>query len=286
MFTHHPPTMLSPLVLIGLVALSTAVISCTSSPQPKNPYVIPDDDLTGIPGPQREVRALKILGRAQSAVIAGNAPEAMRLYKEALSIYASLNDHSAQAAIHNDLALLASNTGDYDAARELLEQALTLAAKGEEPTIEAEAHYNLGDVLYAQGDLTAAESTFTTTIERARTLNNAELLGLALNGRGNARRRQNNIVPAIDDYTAALVQWNILKRDDLAAVTLMNIGYGHVLRGEPDPAAQAFQEAIRRLEGAKPSKRAVLVPHLQELVRLVRRDPNAARERVLDILRK
>ena len=264
-----------------LIALTAACASGGSS-RP-DPYVIPDDDVSDLPDGQRSIRAVKILGRAQSAALAGNGPKAVSLYKEALAIYASLDDASAQAAIYNDLSLLARATGDLAAARDFLERALQLAPQGDAPIVEAEARYNLGGVLVALGDLTAAERAFSDALTQARALNNTELVGLALSGRGGARRRQDNIAPATDDYQAALNQWDTLGRDDLAAVTHMNIGYCHVLIGASDDAAQSFQDAIARLGGAPPADRALLVPHLEELIRLVKRDPAAARERVLEL---
>jgi len=272
----------SPRHLMAL-ALVLLVAAC-ATPQPHTRYDVSGDIATNATGPQREVRALKLLRLAQAAMLDGKARESIDLYKQALTIYKDLGDFSAQAAIHNDLGLILNAAGQYDRALDMLQAAVELGARGTEKVVVIEALYNVAVVLYDKHDDAAAEPAYTRALDAARAEHNREMEGLALNGRGNTRRRANNLAPAIDDYKGALTVWNELRRPIPAAVALQNIGYSHLLRGESSEAINAFQQAINAFGDTQSADREVLVPHLEELMRMAKKSPDEAREKVLKVL--
>jgi tetratricopeptide (TPR) repeat protein len=265
-------------VLFAVVALTSG---CPSAPS--RSYEITDEPVKASPQ-QRELRALKILRQAQTAVGNGDAKDAVALYRQALTLYEELDDFAAQAAIHNDLGLILRSAGALDRAAEVLAAGLALAKKGDEATVVAEARYNLGLVEYERGNAAEAERHLGGAIEDAVTLGNRELEGLGLNARGNLRRRANSLAPAIDDYTRAAAIWEEMSRSQFAAIAYMNIGYCEVLRGNGDAAAVAFEAAVTKLEGTTGADRDALVPHLETLSRTARTDPEKAREKVLRVL--
>lgn len=272
-------------LLLGL-SLLALLVGCTTPQPTRNRYDVPDDMPPATTDPQKELRALKLMRLAQAAMIDGKAREAIDAFKEALALYKELGDFSAQAAIHNDLALILNAAGQHDRALELLQTAIDLGGKGDEPVVVIEALYNVGVVLYDKGDDKGADAAYTRSLEAARKGDNREMEGLSLNGRGNSRRRANSLAPAIDDYRGALAAWNELRRPVPAAVALQNIGYCHVLRGESSEAVNAFQQAIETFGDTQSADREILVPHLEDLIRRVKKDPNEAREKVLKVLGK
>lgn len=233
---------------------------------------------------QVSLRALKTLRRAQASMIAKKYREASSLYHEALKLYLDLEDLPAQAAIHNDLALMHNQAGEHTRARNTVVKALELAQQGNEPILVDEALYNLGLIEYTRGDDPSAEKNLSLALQSAQTHQNTEIEGLAYNARGNSRRRTNNLAPAIDDYRNAAKIWGKLNRPRFAAIAWMNIGYCRALRTEPSKAALAFQNAIDLLKHKKGVEKDALTPHLEEMIRLVKADPEGAHKKVLKLL--
>ena len=268
-------------VWAAVCIVAVLLAGCPSAPT--RSYDITDEPVNANPR-QQDLRALKILRQAQTAASNGDAKEAVALYRQALALYETLGDFSAQAAIHNDLGLILRSAGALDRAAEILAAGLALAERGDEPTVRAEARYNLGLVEYERGNDKPAEAHLGAAIADAVTLGNRELEGLGLNARGNLRRRANNLAPAIDDYTAAARIWDEMARDQFAAIAWMNIGYCQILRGAPEAAATSFEAAAARLETTTGADHDALVPHLETLARTARTDPEKAREKVLRVL--
>ena len=268
------------------VALLALLSGCVSSHQAsRSPAAIAEDTIgEGLSDSQKSIRALKVLRRAQQAAVSGEVKAARSLYKEALKLYVANNDFAAQAAIHNDLGLLAKGEGDLKTAQILIQKSEALASKGDAPVLRTEAMFNLAGVFYEAGQFKEAEAQFTETIAASATLKQNALKGLATSGRGNVRRKQNQLTQAIDDYKAALIIWSALDRKQLAAITWMNIGYSLVLKGDDEGAANAFQETINTFQGVNTADSEVLVPHMEEMIRRLKQNPEKARERVLKIL--
>lgn len=271
--------------LAPCLVAAAVLAGCATTPTTQVDFAA-DDIPESATAEQRELRALKRVRQAQAAVIDGNAKKAVALFKAALEIYLQLDDFSAQAAIYNDLALMLNSAGKSERAAELLDKAQKLAARGSEPAIEVEALYNMGVVQYAMGHDALAESRYSTAFDAAVKTDNTEMQGLALNGRGNVRRKLGRLDEAVADYRAAIKRWATLGRHPEAAVGNMNVGYCLVLMAQPDKAAVAFQNAIDAFDHQQTADSAILIPHLEEMIRRVKTDPATARAKVLKLLGK
>jgi Tfp pilus assembly protein PilF len=64
----------------------------------------------------------------------------------------------------------------------------------------------------------------------------------------------------------------------------MNQGYCQVLSGQPQEALKSMQRASQELDGEQGPERDALASHLEEMARLLQRDPTRARQRVLELL--
>lgn len=270
-------------LLAGLLAALLAACAA-APPPPRTPYDVPSDLPDEAAPAQRSLRALKIHRQAQRALLTGAPGQAVALFHQALMAYRDLGDLTAQAAIHNDLALIANANGEPDKALTILQDGLALARQGGDPTVIAENLYNRGVVLYdLRRDADAADA-FNQALAVAREHSNDELIGLASNALGNVHRRSDQLTPAAQRYTDALRAWNKLRRPLLAAVALQNLAYTHILQGALPEATQALVQATDLLTPLPGPDAAILLPHLQELLRLVRANPDTAREKVLQVL--
>lgn len=231
---------------------------------------------------QRQLRAAKLLRGAQAAASQGDLSGALPQYKEALRLYREQGDHAGQAAVHNDLGLMLYEARQHERAALVLEQVRDHARDSGEAVLQLEAHYNLGRAYDALGRLPDAERELAAALALAQ--QDREMLGLIYNARGNARRRADQMAPAIEDYQAAQQIWTNLLRPTFSAVALMNQGYCQVLSGQPQAALESMQRARQELEGEQGPERDALASHLEEMARLLQQDPPRARERVLELL--
>ncbi len=228
---------------------------------------VPDSASKG----QLEIRALKLLRRAQASMVKGDDAEAAELFKEALKHYRTLDDKSAQAAIHSDLGLLLARYKKFDKALTLLDTAVELSVDVEERIIHYEALYNRAHVAMTAGQNERGLAELDALLKMKDVP--AEIRGFALNARGSLHRRQGSFEKSKEDFAAVTALWTAEKRAVLAAVAQLNTGYTLVLEGKAEEAFTSFTRAQASLNAEGSADAKALKSHLEKLLRTGRKDP-------------
>ncbi len=175
---------------------------------------------------------------------------------------------------------------DPEEALRLLTEGRHLAqqAPSPDPTILGENLYNTGILLYDLRRDDQALLALQGAYDLGAQHKNPELIGIAANALGNLYRRRDELAQATERYHDALRAWNTLDRPLLAAVALQNLAYCHLLASRPDDAIPHLTQAVEALQRAPGPDADLLIPHLNELLRTTRANPEAAREKVLEVL--
>jgi tetratricopeptide (TPR) repeat protein len=261
--------------------ISCALLLCAAACASERANAPPPEVAAPLSEAQRELRATRALREAQRTALGGDLAAAIPLYKDALVHFEALGDPAGQAAVHNDLGLMLYEARQLPRARVALEQARDLARQSGQPQLLTEALYNLGRAYDALALPAEADAALGEALQGAQ---ERELRALILNARGNARRRANQLAPALEDYQAAEALWGELLRPLYVGVARMNQGYCELLRGQPDAALDRFTQARDAIAQERGADRDALDLHLDELARLCAQDPARARARVLEIL--
>jgi tetratricopeptide (TPR) repeat protein len=111
-------------------------------------------------------RARDLNARGSHLRRAGSPTAAASLHLEALEIFRSLNDQSAQALTLNSLALALAASGETEAAVERFEQSLLILRERPEDRGQAEVIANLGFTLLRQGGDRRARELLSEALEK------------------------------------------------------------------------------------------------------------------------
>jgi tetratricopeptide (TPR) repeat protein len=114
------------------------------------------------PGIATTLASLAMIER-DTAVTRGNYEEAARLFDAARDMYIELKDESQIAAVNHNEAILETNRGNYDKARELAAKALVALQNLGEMIGAANAQSVIGDVEYREGKYDEARRRFEET---------------------------------------------------------------------------------------------------------------------------
>lgn len=100
-------------------------------------------------------RALHVIGNNYD--FTGEYQKALDVFKEYLS---SIPEHVDPSGVYNDSALVLSNLGKIELAKEYLQVAINQRTETASQLELAQSHYNMGDILLAEGDFEDAIEHF------------------------------------------------------------------------------------------------------------------------------
>ncbi len=174
-----------------------------------------------------EAKALAVLG----VIIMGtDAPESIRRFQQALSIFRKVGNQTAVAAIEMDLGMVYREQGDPAAAEKTEREALSVFRTLDDKRGEAKALGNIADARVDQGDLPGAIHLYEESMKA-----DPEDLGRAIIARhniGSVLELQGDIKGAQHSFEQSLAAWQ--DSDDHGGVADATLSLARVLMLEGD----------------------------------------------------
>jgi DNA-binding SARP family transcriptional activator/DNA-binding CsgD family transcriptional regulator len=217
--------------------------------------------------------ALTAAWGASAAWLCGQVDEARSLVGRAAGLAARSGDHSASAAAHTAMAMLAALDGDRHANDMHYLQALDHAERAGDIVQQIRIRTNRGSHFLEEGRYQRACAELDTAVHLAELAGFPFLRTLAVVNRAESRRRLGRLEEAARDVESALAEQQRLG-SRLASYPLIVLGDVHFDQGDVGQARSCYQEAVGLAESAGDSQ--ALVPALAGLaVAVATVDPDA-----------
>ncbi|MBI5568202.1 MAG: tetratricopeptide repeat protein [Chloroflexi bacterium] len=175
-------------------------------------------------------------GVARALMILGNFawqlgdPAWQEYYKESLALWRTVGKAWEIANVLNNMGSLATERGDYDAARSLLDEGVALARESGDPFVIGVTLESYGELLASQGDKTAARAYLAECLKVYQSIGHG----------ANASRQLRSLAEALSDQPASLLHAARL----WGASTAQNMRHGDVF---PDQLATERAMAAARV---------------------------------------
>ena len=149
-------------------------------------------------------RAAAMVALGQAAQFTGETRVSRQAFEEALMLYRDLDEPLNAAACLTQLADIALEQHDVDAARRLVEESVALRGQSDSPG-RARALATLGEIALVEGDLVRAAESFTETIELLRAVAPESVnLPFAIESLGDVHYRLGESIPALEAFQDSL----------------------------------------------------------------------------------
>ncbi len=178
------------------------------------------------------------------AVEEGGAVEAVKLLEQALALRRDARDPAAEAETTHNLATLYADLGEVQQALELHRRALWLTKELSDRAGQAAALNNLGVLLTGLGRRLPAEQKLHGALKLTRELGDRAGEAAALNNLGRVRLRSGEAKQARELFDLALAIHRSVADRRAEADLLNNLGLAHHEMGEPAAAKKAFEAAL------------------------------------------
>jgi predicted ATPase/DNA-binding SARP family transcriptional activator/tetratricopeptide (TPR) repeat protein len=172
----------------------------------------------------RAARAKALHGAGALASQQGDYPAARRFYEQSLALRRELGDQQGMAALLNNLGLLLGDEGNYLAARALHEESLALRRALHDRPGLASSLMNLGLVAHLQGDYPAAEGLYQESLALRRAQNDAQGIALVLSSLGIVAQNRGKYALAQTLHEESLSRMRALGNRHGIATGLISLG--------------------------------------------------------------
>jgi tetratricopeptide (TPR) repeat protein/CHAT domain-containing protein len=209
-----------------------------------------------------------------------DGPEvALRHWREALHLRASLHDSAGMAASLASIGGGLYLAGDLDSASVYLERARRLAEAVGDHRIAGNAVVNLGSILYARGDLRRATERYEEALDIHRGIGDARGMAADYNNLGLIAEDLEDLEAARDSYEAALALNRKHEHSSAAADNLLNLGNIESAQANYATAAARYRGALAIYRQLDEPLNEALVSHNLGLLNVRRGNyPSAARQ--------
>lgn len=181
------------------------------------------------------------IASAKRAIWKGRLAEAERWLVAITSEEVAVENKTAYVEACQNLAILYTKKGQYDASNTLLQKGVSRVE--EMSRLSGQLHANQGVNAFHQGDYLAAGRYFTHSLAIAQTLNELELIAFNQNGLGATTAESLDYPRARSHYKEALQLARRLGKPERTAFVLMNLGILNHYSNRYDAAYRFFEEA-------------------------------------------
>jgi eukaryotic-like serine/threonine-protein kinase len=182
-----------------------------------------------------------------------DAPEAIRLYQQAQTIFHSHGSESGEAAVLNNLGMVYETQGDLSTAEKMHREALAIFRRLDDKTRQAAALSNLANERQEQGDLRGAIKMYQDALQLARETGDTGSAAIAGYNVANLCELQGDLAGAKQGFEQSLAIWQ--KNGDQFSSTYATYSMGELLVLEADfPGARKMYEqahAVKTSAGDK-----------------------------------
>lgn len=194
----------------------------------------------GVPGVRAALRST--LGTALTVM--GDIAGSKRVFEEALALKDGPAQSATLAHIHNGLGIIASMSSQYDEARGHWEKTRVYLTEIGDLASLGGVLINLASLAFNQGDLEAAGSVYGEAAEVARKIGSLPILSKALNGLGQTATERGDIDSAEELLTEAVQLRRQIEDRQGLGFSLMNLAKVHWRKGRGPEAVQTSDEAM------------------------------------------
>jgi tetratricopeptide (TPR) repeat protein len=188
--------------------------------------------------------------RGVLANMRGDFRTAEKRYRDSLRAFERANDTEAMSWVLNNLGMLFTRTGDYDAARTALERGVLLAILRKDSAVEGILFLNLGEMWLASGDLVRAERSCTRSLEDAKRRGDRLTTAEALKCRAKIEHRRGNYDCGVASLKLAQQEASGAEDRLLGAEILRELGEISRSRGDTRAARSAWSDAAEEFRNA------------------------------------
>jgi predicted ATPase len=188
----------------------------------------------------RTARAQALNGAGVLASNQGEYEAARALYEESLVIQRQIGDQRGIAISLNNLGNVASNQGEYEAARALYEESLAIRRELGDQQGIANSLGNLGNVAYCQGGYEAARALYEESLVIQREIGDQHGIARSFNGMGNVASDQGEYEAARGLYEESLAIQREIGDQQGIAYNLEGLAAVAAAQGQPGRAARLF----------------------------------------------
>lgn len=192
---------------------------------------------------------MSLFNIAQSLGNLGNHSDAEPMLREALRTQQSLNNQWWQAIILNELGILHLTVGNLTEARNFIETGLALSKNISQEGIQAYLLCNLGQVLRDSGALLQAEEILQKGLSLAQSQGDAHLEAIYLNDLALVSLRQEKFLNAIERAKKSLDKFQVLELDLSTTSDLAIIATAQLGVHNSAEALATARQAIQILNG-------------------------------------
>jgi tetratricopeptide (TPR) repeat protein len=189
---------------------------------------------------QGEATALRAWANAISEV---DAPESIRLYKQAGDIFRRNGSEQSMAKVLNDLGVVYEQQGDPVTAEKMYREALAGFRLVDNKRAQAAAIGNAANARKEQGDLLGAAQLYEQTLQLAREVGDTGIAAIAVGNLADVRRSQGDLARAKQGFEESLAASEKIGNQDSSA--RMMVGLGALLFDQADfsGARKMFEQA-------------------------------------------
>ncbi len=166
------------------------------------------------------------------ATAQSDAPESIRLYQQAQTIFRSIGSERGEAAVLNNLGLVYETQGDLATAEKMHREALAIFGRLDDKSRQAAAISNLANERQEQGDLRGATKLYEEALQLDRETGNTGSGAIAGYNIANLHARQGDLVGAKQGFEESLAIWQ--KNGDQYSSTYATYSLGDLLVEEAD----------------------------------------------------
>lgn len=194
-----------------------------------------------------ERRGVAMTNRAMGVIYAnkGDHTSALRCFESSLSMARMIGDKDLEARAEGNLANLYDMEGRFQDAEKAYERCLSFFVGSGDMICAAKTSNNLGVMNLLRDDYQAAGEYFEKTIDACRSINNKEVLGIALVNGGYCHAKCGNLSRAVL-FTEEAV--SILKEPNdmnLMALAYRNFGTIEMRNQKAESAFEWFEKSVR-----------------------------------------
>ena len=161
-----------------------------------------------------------------------DAPESIRLYQQALTVFRSHGSENGEAAVLNNLGLVYETQGDLSTAEKMHREALAIFQRLDDKTRQAAAFSNLANERQEQGDLRGATKLYEDALQLSQETGDTGTIAIAGYNIANLHELQGDLAGAKQGYEQSLATWQ--KNGDQFSSTYATYSMGELLLLEAD----------------------------------------------------
>ena len=167
---------------------------------------------------------------------------AMECYRRALALYEAAGDVRGQASCHNNLGIVLTHRGEWEAAQEALARAIVLGRRAGTPDLWGLFSLNLGVMQLKSGEYDRARELFGEALAIFAEVKNSERQLYALYNLAHLDRERGEYESAAELYDVARSLARRIGQSDVELGAVAGAGLARLRQGKHDEAAAAYAE--------------------------------------------